>query len=422
MRRLVLLAVVAGSLFFAPTALAGWCGTGTTGTDLPDIVTGAQVHAIVALPADGPDTFAATANRLADDAAAMTAWWQGQDPTRIPRFDVANFGGNVCLDISFLRLPDPGATYTGGTASFNRISQQLRTAGFSETWKDYYVYYDGPSVETNVCGTGGSATQGLFGPNYAVMWLHGCTGVGYDAVGAHELLHALGALPAGAPHACTAATDPFGVADSGHPCDSPADILYPQTDGRPITEQVLDVNHDDYYGHSGSWQDLQDSVWLHRLDLPPVTLTVSFAGGRGEVTSDVPGVACTTTCSSQWDGASVVGLDAQPAAGSRFLHWAGACTGVDCRLTLNASASVTAVFGPARVALRVTTAGKGSVKCTPACAKTFPAGDQLRLRAVPAKGWKFVSWSGACKGTRVTCAPSTETALSVRATFRRKPR
>jgi len=412
MRRLVLLAAIAGSLFFAPSALAGWCGTGASGKDLPDILTGAQVHAIVALPADAPDTFAADANRLADEAAAMTAWWQGQDATRVPRFDVSNFGGNVCLDISFVRLPDAASTYVGSSASFARISQELRTVGFDQTWKDYYVYYDGPSVEVNVCGTGGSASQGLSGPSYAIMWLQGCPGVGYDAVGAHEFLHTLGALPAGAPHACPG--------DSGHPCDSNADVLYPFTDGRPLAEQLLDAGHDDYYAHSGNWPDMQDSVWLHRLDLPPVTLTVSFAGGRGEVKSDLPGVDCTSTCTSQWDGATILGLRADPAAGSRFVRWAGACTGIDCALTLNASASVTAVFGPARIPLKVTTAGKGSVKCTPACTKTFPAGDQLRLRAVAAKGWKFTGWSGTCKGTRVTCSPSTEKAVGVKATFRRK--
>jgi hypothetical protein len=227
-------------------------------------------------------------------------------------------------------------------------------------------------------------------------------------------------LPAGAPHACTAANDPFGVADTGHPCDSPADVLYPQADGRPLTAQLLDFNHDDYYAHSGTWQDLQDSVWLHRLDLPAVTLSVGFAGGRGQVTSEQPGVDCATACSTQWDGGSVVTLDADAAQGWRFLRWAGACTGFGCSLTLAASASVTAVFGPARIPLKVSTVGRGAVKCTPACTKTIAAGDPLVLRAVAAKGWKFAGWSGGCKGTRLVCTPRTDFALSVKAAFRRK--
>ena len=409
MRRLVLLATLLGSLFFAPSALAGWCGTGAANQDLPDLVTGAQVHAVVALPADAPDTFAATANRLADDAATMTAWWQGQDPTRIPRFDTASFGGTVCLDVTFVRLPDPGASYTGASASFSRVAQQLRTVGLSDIWKKYLVYFDGPSVQANICGTGAGDFD--TGPAYAIIWLQGCSGVPYDAVTAHELLHAFGALPGGAPNACPG--------DTGHPCDSNSDVLYPYTDGRPLSAQVLDFNHDDYYAHSGTWPDIQDSVWMHRLDLPPVTLTVGFAG-RGEVTSDLPGVDCTAGCTTQWDAGSKIVLQAEGSAGQRFVRWQGACTGFDCSLDLTQPAAVTAVFGPSVIPLKVTTAGKGTVACTPKCTKRFPGGDPLRLRAVPAKGWRFTGWSGGCKGKRVTCSPATDFALSVKATFRRK--
>src|SRR5689334_21438428 len=106
MRKALFVVAAAVSLWLAPGALAaGWCGTGTTTQDLPDIVTGRQVHAIVALPSDPPDTFAAVANRLADDTASITSWWLGQDPTRSPRFDLAQFSTGPCLDISFIRLP-----------------------------------------------------------------------------------------------------------------------------------------------------------------------------------------------------------------------------------------------------------------------------------------------------------------------------
>ena len=46
---------------------------------------------MVVVPSDSPDTFAADANRLADDVASIESWWQGQDSTRIPRFDNATF-------------------------------------------------------------------------------------------------------------------------------------------------------------------------------------------------------------------------------------------------------------------------------------------------------------------------------------------
>ena len=104
----------AAALWLAPGALAaGWCGNGEAVTDRADIVTGAQVHAIVATPADAPDQFGAVANRLQDDVDSMNAWWAGQDPTRQPRFDQATFGGTTCLDISFVHLPQPASAYDG---------------------------------------------------------------------------------------------------------------------------------------------------------------------------------------------------------------------------------------------------------------------------------------------------------------------
>jgi hypothetical protein len=223
----------------------------------------------------------------------------------------------------------------------------------------------------------------------------------------------LGALPAGAPHPCPG--------DSAHPCDAQlVDVLSPQTDGRPLQQQVLDVNHDDYYAHSGTWDDLQDSRWLSHLDTPQVPLSVAMSGGAGRVSSDQPGLDCTVVCTTQWDQGTIVTLQATPAAGRRFVRWAGACTGPSCTVTLSQAQSVTAVFGPLTIPLKVTAVGRGSVKCTPVCAKAFPAGDPLTLRAVPAKGWKFAGWSAGCKGTQLVCRPATGKALTVRATFRRK--
>jgi hypothetical protein len=403
--------VLAG-LWLAPVShAAGWCGSGESAVDRPDIVTGPQIHAVVATPSDGPDLFATDAGRIADDVNSVVAWWQGQDPTRVPRFDQASFAGVSCLDVSFVRLTGTGAAYAAGGAStaFSTIFNEL--AGTANSGKIYLVYYEGPAPQANVCGTGGTRGFGI-GPALALVWLQGCPDVPNDTIAAHELLHALGALPPGAPHACPG--------DAGHPCDSDTDILYPYTTGLPLSSLVLDFNHDDYYAHSGSWNDIQDSVWLHRLDLPAVALNVSLTG-TGEIRSDVPGVDCTAACSTQWDQGSPVVLIAQPAPGERFIHWSGSCTGNgDCTLELDQPATAAALFGPVRIPLKVTHLGKGAVKCTPACTRTFPGGSALKLRAVPAKGWKFAGWSGGCKGTRLTCSPGTDFALSVRATFRRR--
>ena len=87
-----------------------------------------------------------------------------------------------------------------------------------------------------------------------------------------------------------------------------------------------------------------------------------------------------------------------------FVKWTGSCKGTGpCALTLSASASATAVFGPLRVPLKRSVTGKGKIACTPVCGATVRGGAALTLRAVPAKGFKFLRWSGACKGTRLTC-------------------
>lgn len=412
MRRLAALAVAGAALWLAPGAFAaGWCGSGESNVDRPDVTTGQQIHTVYAVPSDGTDNFAAVANKMADDVTSITNWWIGQDATRTPRFDQATFQAGACLDISFLRLPFAASTLQGENAAYNAIRSDLLATGFANTYKKYLVYYDGPSVATDVCGSGiGNFSTG---PDYAIVWLGGCPTVPTDAVAAHELTHALGAVPAGAPHECPPPHD-------GHVCDSSLDLMYWGDSGEPLADRVLDVNHDDYYEHSTNGIDIRDSLWLRHLDEPQQALTVSVVG-TGTVTSDVPGVDCSAACSTSWDQGWAVRLDAAPGPGQRFVKWAGACTGKGlCPLTMSQPEAATAVFGPVRIPLKVTTAGRGRVACTPACAKTFRAGALLTLRAVPAKGWKFTRWSGGCKGTRPTCRPATNFALSVRAMFRKR--
>jgi len=420
MRKGFLLVVLALSLWFAPGAFAaGWCGGSTeTGADRPDIVTGQQVHAVVAIPSDGDDTFPAEAGRLADDIASITAWWQSQDASRVPRFDQAPFGAESCSDISFVRLSGTGATYTAAAASgaFQRIGSELGLAGLGSIYKKYLVYYTGPSVQESVCGTGGGDFDS--GRSYAIIWLRECRDVPSDTVAAHELLHAFGALPFGARHPCQP-----GSGGSGHPCDDPRDILYPYASGAPISGLLLDANHDDYYAHldSDPWIDIQDSHWLHRLDLGQVPLGVSLTGGPGKVTSDVPGVTCTAACTTQWDQGSDVRLTALPGANDRFVAWKGSCSGGgDCVLKLAQAASATAIFGPLRIPVRLSVTGKGRIACAPRCGKTFPGGEVLSLRAVATSGWKFARWTGACKGTRPVCRPATTYSVVARAIFTKR--
>jgi hypothetical protein len=410
-KALLVAAVAAGALWLAPGALAStWCGSGESTADRTDIVTGPQIHAIVAIPADGADTFAPLANQLQTDVDSLDSWWVGQDPTRRPRFDLATFGAASCLDISFMRLRENASAFTSANQMFSVLTAEVQGV-FLSPYKKNLLYYSGPSVETDVCGIGGGDFDGR---GLAIVIPTGCPGVPTDTVLAHELLHALGAVPPGDPHACPN--------DAGHPCDSPTDVLYPYTQGQPLSQKVLDYNHDDYYAHSGTWPDIQDSRWLSHLDTPQLAFTVAFLGA-GTVASDVPGISCTALCTTQWDTASTFTLDATAPAGRRFVGWRGSCSGVGaCVVTMDAPKTATAVFGPVTIPVRIRVTGKGRVACTPVCSKTFRAGGTLTLRAVPAKGWRFKRWTGACTGTRTVCRPKTDFALSARATFAKKPK
>jgi hypothetical protein len=260
---LLLLGVVAGMLATASPARAGsipWCGSGEPAADLPDAVNAYEWHIVYAVASDGVDRFASYAPRIAGDVATMSNWWLAQDSTRRPRFDLVAAPGCPSepygrVDISFMRLPKPANDYT-----FEGIVSDVG-ATFGSSNKGYLVYYDGTlhaGEEYGVCGTGRTDDRSFA---YVVVFLGTC-GQSFDdatrvTVATHEMLHGMGAVDSRAPHAC----------DDGHVCDSPNDLMKAVLeDGDSLARLSLDVGRDDYYGHSGSWDDVQDSSLLYRLD------------------------------------------------------------------------------------------------------------------------------------------------------------
>ena len=77
----------------------------------------------------------------------------------------------------------------------------------------------------------------------------------------HELVHVFGAVERAAPNVC----------QSGHVCDFALDLMTAVLTGKELEAHVLDSGRNDYYGHSGSWTDVQDSSFLERLDSPDRT-------------------------------------------------------------------------------------------------------------------------------------------------------
>lgn len=268
-----LLAALAATVANAADA-ATWCGTSTTALDRqPDAVSAFQFHVVLAYPADGTDPTAQLASPIASDIETITNWWIGQDPTREPRFDFFAFPGCPSpagdLDLSSVRLPHDSAYYVGEIERYDRIRIDLDSLGFSDPDKKYLVYYDGPTAQpTSLCGQSDTDLADTGGPRaYSIVYLAGQCGLGLGqggvatVVAVHELIHGLGALPAGAPHACPG--------DDAHPCDSPNDILYPsQNTSVTLSHLVLDYGRDDYYGHGGSWYDIRNSLFLAHMDTP----------------------------------------------------------------------------------------------------------------------------------------------------------
>jgi List-Bact-rpt repeat protein len=427
--------VATGATLYAaePAAAVDWCGSEIR-VDQQDTLGGNLVHIVYAVPSDGPDLFAQRVSAIATDLSGVADWWKGQDATREPRFDFAAMPGCAtrfgALDITSLRLARPAADFTSPS-----LATELVLDGVGETLDDpdkkYIVYFDSPAdLDQNVCGTAFREPRQGGVQGSAVVWLvpklYGFPGcgvlgrVGYvAATAAHELIHSLGALDSpGPPHPCPG--------DDGHPCDNPADILSPSGESDSLFDYVLDAGHDDYYAHSGTWWDVQDSVWLAHLNAPPRLVSVSIAGAAttSTVASSPPGIACPPRCATDFDADLPIGLSAAPAEGVRFAGFAGDCSGATCAVPLGRPASITARFAAIRWLVnvrvrgrgRVTSRPRGVVACPGRCRGTMTFGTTARLVAAPAPGYRFARWGGACTGRGACTVRGTAT---VTALFRR---
>lgn len=263
-----------------------WCGIGSSDADrLPDATSGFAIHVAYVRPPGGVDRLAEWAPRIVGDTAAIDAWWRSQDPTRSPRFDLYPFA--CASPFGQLDLSNVTLTQAAGQidSAFTTIRFLLAQHGFIQPEKTYLVYYDGPvqqqAPDFEVCGVGDTPSGGL--PGIAVVFLQACEAEGSTLrpiVAVHELVHTFDAVSGSAPHHCS----------DGHVCDVANDLLNASLSGAELETHVLDGGHDDYYGHSGTWPDVQDSLFLERLDSPdhaapslPAGLTATDGTGPGIV-------------------------------------------------------------------------------------------------------------------------------------------
>jgi hypothetical protein len=405
-------ALLGAALWSGPAAAAPWCGS-LAATDRPAAVGGQRVRVIYAIPTDGADAAAATAPRIAAELDEIDAWWRRQDSSRTLRFDVYADGCGLQYDITSLRVSRLSVGTSSNDAIFDVLARDFEGLPGGEYTK-YLVYYDGPATE-DICGTGAGSSGGI---GLAVVFLQACGGIGTAQVAVHELLHAFGlAREAAPPHACPG--------DPGHVCDSSGDVLYPYAQPVSLSAFQLDVGHDDYYMHAGGWFDLQESPWLLRV-AEQVSVSVAITGG-GTVTSDLPGIDCSASCTTGWNDRSAMTLSTDPQPGQRFVRWGGACKGDgDCLVTANGATAVTALFAPLTYRLAVGVSGRGTVRSEPrgilatgagGKASQFTSYEPVKLVARPAKGWRLKGWSGAARGTRASVSVPMSRDASVRAVF-----
>jgi uncharacterized repeat protein (TIGR02543 family) len=405
-----------------------WCGSDTASYDRkPDARGGRQIHVVYAFPKDGLNRFTQVASVMSSDVWEGDEWWRKQDPTRAPRWDTYGFSGGCmgfgALDISMVQLPQPAAHYLDELTRFGRIRADLLTAGFSNPMKKYLVYYDGP-VEDDyfVCGTASGSFADSPDPGYAMVsyGAKDCEDVGdpaqprYRWIAMHELLHALGAVPSSAPTSCP-----------GHACDDPKDVLWPSA-GVAFKDTVLDAKRDTYYGHSGTWTDIQDSEWLSHLDAPWRQVTVYSDGAPGTISSADPGIdnCAQAVCQNYWEQGSKVTLVATAKGGAYFRGWGGQCAGMTtCTLTIDGDKIVTARFStPYRLSATVTgdghvTSSASGFGCPPSCVTDVDSDTTVTVTASPKPGAQFTGWSGACTGTAPKCTVVMTKAQSVAAQF-----
>jgi len=429
------LSVTVPATNFASGAALGqtvaWCGSGETAENRSpqsDPLAQSAIRVFYAYPADVPDRFPTLADAIVSDVAAIDAWWQGQDATRRLRWDLYPFpgcsGGAASLDLGVVPLSRPSASYATNSG-FERVSAEI--AAHLGSAEKALVFFDGLVIDPRICGVSDQAPRngGPYGMSIVALrsscWVDVGAGDGTARVAIHELVHNLGAVPSKAPNRCGDAS--LG----GHVCDGARDLMFPYVSAAMrLDNAILDVDRNDYYGHSGDWWDVQDSAWLVHLPLRSLLVTVS---GTGSVTSSPSLVSCPGTCAAMVESDLAITLTAAAASGAEFYGWKGACSGDGtCRQSMTRDVSVLATFGPPRPTLTVRVVGRGRVTSAPAglrcpgtCAAKYPSGTDVSLAAKPAKGWRFSRWSSPY-GSRSGCGVALTVDRTVSATFVRAPR
>ena len=125
-------------------------------------------------------------------------------------------------------------------------------------------------------------------------------------------------------------------------------------------------------------------------------------------------IDCGEDCDEVYPEGWTMSLEAEPAEGSIFAGWGGACSGTgECEVLMNASKTVTAIFEKEDVTiekkapLQISLTGNGSgvvssdpagINCGDECNLGFEPESFVTLIATPDTSSTFVGWGGKCSG------------------------
>lgn len=251
---------------------------GRATADRPDVASGAQAHAIYFVPSDGVDQTLDTNGTIEDAVQSMNVWLEGQTGRHI-RLDTYTDRRTQRLDVSFVRGLLTAAEYAATGDAFTTVTDELEARGWTAdpSQKRYYVYYEGPAEDPNICGTAFVNTLGTSFAQWSVVWLGaspGCgardfgtpeTGAGMsESILLHESTHNEGLVRPESIHHCWAF--PFHLCSAGagavlETLDPEAvDLMFPFVT-YPLRDKRLDPGNDDYYNHPFPTRDLYDSPY-----------------------------------------------------------------------------------------------------------------------------------------------------------------
>ncbi len=170
---------------------------------------------------------------IAHEIGVMQRWYDSQTGGKHPRFvrsgdlPLVLHIGITATASSLRNMPSQDQEIWRAVASHPSVGGAMPviyldgvTAAYCGQTSSYMVY-----IPTTSCS---------IEPGADSVWPFGGT-----YVLAHELAHALGAVPRCAPH----------VGNGSHIIDDPRDLLYSGTEPRAWSELILDPGHDDYFRH-----------------------------------------------------------------------------------------------------------------------------------------------------------------------------